>query len=789
MSNFIPDFHFDPPSSKLTPEWCMKVIGYHYYNSNNRSLLFKKNIHEIEEYAKGDFNLLPFKTALFKSVRHALRNAPRNPDGEIDRDFLYKNDTTGLDITCLPLIPTKLNSAISTVQKVPVEVTCKALDGLAMSKKNEDITFLKNKPLIESNLQELSDKMGLGKIDLGTTEHSSVKFSDAPMGLDLNQPDEEDVFSKILYSLKVETAFEKALQQVYEFKKGVQVRLLETIDQFKFGVSCNHAYNSAITGLPELDYVFPDDMSTPHSDLPDYSDNTHRILSRSVTVMELFNYFANEICDQDTLEQVINGKKTQDSRGGYCACNGKSYVDSRQWNTFRVNLKYVEVKSIDYVGIAKKKRSKRGDVFYFTENADECVDKVWGQNTYGFWWLVNTDYCFGIHRLDYTHRTKGNECYQNFSTNIYKSQKKSAVELSIGDNKLAQIAWIKLHHLIMKSLPPGKYIDLRFLRNALTGLKEEDNQYTIQQLVNLALEQNVFIGDTEGFDGKNDGQMKPFTEIIGGLKMQEAQGYLITIATCLQNIGIHTGINEQLTGEAANPEGLVGMQKLLINSSINALYYCTDAIKLQYQNVFNNWGSLIQLAIKEGGKTRQAVFDMIGADDGSLLEGLKDSPMHRLTIKVDISQREEERQEYRNKLKMLVEAGILSSVDEYLLSGVSNPKERFAIMAMIEKRRKQEVDKKRQEDYINQQSLMKQKGQNDAEVEKQSGQNDIQKEYAKGDVQANLLKLGNQLGLNKTQLDAIIKRSLQRDRIDGQTQKGIKTIQAKEDLKRQQAFQ
>lgn len=335
MRNFIPALHFD--TDKLTSEWAMKVVNYHVYNSNNISLLNKKDVKEIDAYSSGEIDMTPFKK-MFTSIKKAIKNAGVGADGNISETLINIADKTGLSWTTLPLIPQKLNSAVETVQKIPIEAEAKAMDGLAMKKREEDIEFLKNKPLIEEDLQDIADQMQLGKVEIGNTKHSSKKFSETPMGLDLNDPDEANVFAQLLYSLNVESANEKALNQFYHLKKGNQVKRLEIIDQFKYGVSSNMVFTNSMTSLPDLEYVYPGEIETPPSRLPDYSDNTHRIIRRQLTVMEMFNYFSEEICDLSKLEEIINGNKK-----GYCDCNKRSSVDAKQWSTFKVNFKLIEV--------------------------------------------------------------------------------------------------------------------------------------------------------------------------------------------------------------------------------------------------------------------------------------------------------------------------------------------------------------------------------------------------------------------------------------------------------------
>lgn len=788
MSNlFIPWFHFVDPKDKLTVKWAMDVVNYHVYQQSNINLLAGKKVRQIDDFSSGDYSMVPFMR-IFKSMQKKLLTARKNPDGSY-ADFMDNFDTTGLgdwnDLQ-LSLIVSVLNSAIENMMKLPMDVTVEAQDSLAMKKRKEDIEFLKAKPEIEAELQPLADEMGVGKVDLGATKNSSVPFTDAPMGLDLNDPEHEQVFTQLFYSLKVTASFEKFLKQWGGLKNIDMIRRLLVTDHFKYGISAPRGYVSSMTGLPDVEYLHPSRVSTPFSELPDFSDNTHRIIDYSMTVLEMFNHFSNEICDEETLYEMINGKGVNGQGTGYCSCgqNGSTTsLDRKSFNTFRVNLKYIEVKSVDWVGVKKGDNNRNSATF--TEDGTKCDNKIWGQNTYGFFWLINTRYCFGIHRLDFSHRTRGKEAFQNFSTHIYRSQPKSAVELSISENKMAQIAYIKLQHALIKSLPQGKYINLRYLRNAMSGLKNEGNKWTLQDVINMAFEHNVMIGDTEGFDGKNDGQLKPFEEIPGGLRA-EVNGYWQTILNARQNIAIITGINQQLTGQS--PEELIGLQQLQINSGLNAINYCNIGIQNQFEGLYNNWAYYLQSAIEAGGKTKEAVINYIGETDTEILKSLDEAPLHELTCEIKFGENYAMMQAYMRQHDFLMSKNILTATDEYMLEATDNPKEKFRTLYLIEQRWKKEQEQIRAEQYANQQALMQQQGQNNLAVQQQKGNQAKEEIYAEGDVESKLLILGDKLGLGQQQMDGIIKKQLQKERNDAQKQKAIETILAKENAKQQAAL-
>lgn len=778
---FIPSLHFRPAKEKLTKEFASDVIDYYYYNYGLKNLLQGKNVNEIEGYATGDYSLTPFKR-IFRSLRKQQKEGQNAniPQGQIDN-----MDTTGIQWTTVPIIPPKLNSAIAIAQKRPLEVTCTCQDPLAIKKKKEDLEFLKARPKMVEVMQPLYDSMNLGEVDMGATKHSSVPFTSLPMDMNIENEDEFRIFASMIYNLAAESSFETALQQFYALKKVDQIKLLEITDHYYYGISAHTCRLDKVTGLPNVDYRYPGEVRTDGGMLPDFSDRTITIVDMSVTPLELMNYFPDEICDEQFLDQIINysGKK-EDWFNGYCACNAKSKQGRGTWDRFKMNLKYVEIKSVDSAMIARKPKS---NFQYITNDEKKCVGKIWGQNTYCFYWLENTKYFFGIDRLPFAYRSRGNETYQNFSTNIYRSQAKSAVELSIGENKKAQIADIKLQHTLIMSAPKGKIIDMKYIRNVIEGLAEESDKHTERELIDMGIEQNVHLIDTEGFEGKNTNQFVPVKDLPGGLG-SEIEGYYRVILEATSKISQYTGINEQLTGQSANPDGLVGLQKLLINSSINSIRYVDDAITAQYQTLFNIWASYIQTVIKENGAAKKAIINMIGSNKTDIIEGLNDAPLHQIGVKITLGQREEERAVFKAEVMNMRANKILTAADEYYILNTPNPKDAMWLAAVAENRALKRADKARQEQYAANQNIAETQGQNMLQNTQAQTEGKVQEIQASGSVEAELIKLANQLGMSKEQLVGLIKRQLQNDRMTGQTDKSLKTIYAKSNVDKQAAL-
>lgn len=779
MVSYIPSIHLGyTAEEKLKPEWWNEAKQLFYYQSNNVSLLQGKKIREIDSYAEGNIDMRPFRK-LFKTDP----NIKDEVDLISDSNGEFNDNGTGLGYEPLPLIPIRENAARSLIENIPIEVAAEATDALAWEKKEKDIQFLKNKPMFENQLQDLSDRMNLGKVDLGSTKHTAIPFSSSPYGLDLNEADELQVFVGLLSGLSVEAAYETILQSYWDLKNCNIIKGLWIRDQIRYGVSCHRVYDSAMTGLPELDYLDPDSVKCPKSLYPDYRDNTQRLITESMTVIDMFNKFGDEIGTEEDLEKLISGNIT-----GYCDCNRIQRQPSKNYDSFKVIIEYVEIKSIDWIGVIKANPKSKYSKFTTDENEVKQYGgkKLWAQNTYCAYWLKGTDKFFKITKLSGAYREEGQEQYQGFSSFIFKGAERSAVELSIPENKKAQIADIKMQHAILKAKKSGMYIDLKYLRNTLKGLKD-DSDYSMKELIRLAFQENEFIGDSDGFDGQNEGQFQPFKEIVGGIR-QDVVGYAEVINAAAQKISQFTGINEQLIGSASNPEGLVGMQKLLINGASNAISYINRAVENHCTSLFNQWGYSVKKAIERGGKPKEAITRLIGAKKVNILDALDDLPLHQLGIKVEVAQRELEREEYRVEIMRLKQMGVVNTVDDYILSAIKNPKDKMALLAVRTKLFERKMQQQRMEQNEQQQVLLQQAGKNKQAEVAMKGQSDKEKIVTQGQVSADILKLAAELGMTQSQVEGFIKKKLQDDRNQAQLDKNVKTLETKSSLENQQPY-
>jgi len=769
-------------------EWAAKIMYEHYYFGQAKSLLDGKNPQDIRDYVAGKQDVSKFR----KMFRKAAAKAQDKEDGGGSTPM---KDLAGIDWQPLALLAQPFNSALAVLQKMPIYVKCTAIDALASEKKGLDYTYLRNRPHFDASIANLAQMMGT-KIDSPPAPNNSSGADISSFDLNPMVEDELNFYINMFYKLRPESAFEELLQAlayIYELRK---IRDLEDRDQLYYGVSSNRSYLSDITGLPSAKYVYPGDVFTPDSDLPDYSDQKFRYIAGAGTSTEIMDMLGGEL-DDETVEKMF------DADWALCGKKGKwsELGEGRERSSYRINYCYFEFKSPDAIDIHHKKRNSGnyihepvnfGFQLAYSSNhpdpwlrgkkkeasKDEYVQRKWAENTYtGYFFPCYCDKVFNFKTLPCAYRAPGRESIAPFSINIWKSQEKGAAELCIPLVDQAQKAVYKMQHAIIMARPKGMFFDAKYMRQAVTNLVQTDLRLGMKDLFSMLVNENVFMGDSEGIDPMEiQAGARPYYEIPGGIT-NEVEGYLTVINDSIEKIQRVTGANDALTGQTPSPDALVGVQRLMLQSSINSFYYAQNAQKYQTEKVMKCWSSQIQYILKRrssaSAKTLESILSAYKID---IIESMKDIPLHQWGIMVENAPDEQQQQELNMLLIESLRADKISTVDYVTLKRVFNYKDAAQLLAIREKK-KREKDAMAQQANI--QAALQQK-----QIEEQGKlaqtnmkvQGDIQKEITKADVQKWLAQFGSQAEAALLQLQGQLKINQQRERMQGQLQKVDKQV-------------
>ena len=770
--------------------WAASVFSELYYYGGAECLLEGKDPVEIRKYAAGAQDVAKYKK-MFRRVSKST--SEQQPDQPIPGTRLPGlKDLSGVEWQPIGFLPQPLNSARAIIEKTPIYIKCTAIDALAKNQKEKDFEFIQNRPGLDSLLSQFSQMMGV-KIEPPQAPNNSTGVDISNFDLDPTKQDELNFYMSLYYKLRPESAFEEVLYALAYALNLKQVRDQEARDQFYYGVSTNQALFSSMTGLPSAKYLYPGNVYSPKSELPDFSDQTFRYINLEVNASELMDAIGAEF-EPEELNAIFDANYVLTGKKGKWSTLDDT---SREKRTATVPLIYMEFKSWDAINFHKKKndrigyminelvgynynlqysnshpdQKKRGKEKVASE--DEFINKRYIQQTYtGFWLPCFSDYVYKYKKLEGCNREAGKESMSPYSINIHKSQEKSAVELCIPIIDDAQKAAYKMQHCIIMSRPKGMYVDTKYMRQAVQNLVNTDMALTMQDIFQLLNENNVFIGDSEGIDPLElQSGARPYYELPGGVG-NEIQGYLLVINDAIQKIAKITGINDALTGQTPNEDALVGLQKLLLQSSINSLHYVQNAMKNQTEKVFRTWSYQVQFILKnKNSKSAKAIESILSSYKIDVIRDLYEIPLHQYGIMVENAPTEEEQARLNDMLLQLYQAGSLTGSDYVTLTRIFNYKDAQQLMAIREsknrERRSQELQQQ-QQTLLQQEAIKVQGKQNEVKIKAQT---EIQKVITQGEVDKFLAQFGLQADMMLQQQGIIGKVGLQRERIAGQLEK------------------
>lgn len=768
--------HYIDPRLKNS-DWGANIMWQHYMYGGAKSLLDGKDPHVIRNYAEGNQNMKKYRK-MFKRLAKTEQEIPIGDDLQATGGAV--KDITGIDWEPLGLMTQPLNAAISILQKTPIYVKCTAIDALAQDKKKKDYNFLKNRPLLDKDLGDISQKL---KTPMGTPapQNNATNVDITNFDLDPTKEDELNFFFDMFHKLRPESAFEAALMALTYTLELKNTKDLEIRDHFLYGVSTNRANFSEITALPTASYEYPGNIFTPPSDLDNYNDAPYRYIKKPFTVEEVMNCIGSDLKDGD-IEYIMNSyfdSMSQKQRW--------SDIPEKERKRQSIPMVYMEFKTWDAINFHKKKSpsgfmineivpfdyelrygrnwpdaSLRGKPKPATD--DEFITTKYVQKTMcGYFFnFYPTPRCFRFKELEGAYREAGRESMSPFSINIEKSQAKGAVEQCIPIIDDAQRAYFKMQHCIIMSKPKGMYIDLRFMRQAVANLASTDMKMGLKQLFTLFSDNNIFLGDSDGMDPNEMASgARPFYEISGGVGV-EIEGYLKVIQDAGLKIAKLTGINDAVTGQSPNPDGLVGLQKLLLQSGINSFYYAQNAIKKQTEKVFRMWGHQIQYILKHrNSASAKAIEAIIGAYKVDVIRDLHTLPVHQFGIMVENAPNEQEQAELNQMLMEMFQSGRITSSDWVTLRRIFNYKDAAQLMAIRERKNKEREDQVRAQQIAAgaQGEQMKQQGK--LANTQMLVQGDQQVELMKSQTLKWLAQFDAQMEQTMARMDAIYKGILQ----------------------------
>lgn len=692
---------FIDPASK-DGAWILDVVKHYYMYGGAKNLLAGKRINDIFDYAAGKHSMAKFLAMFPEKKRRRKKNIDnRATNNELANhtDLLMDKETAislGMDMEPLGILQQPISSAISTLQKGLVYVGFSAIDSTSNANRKMDLDRIRNRPGFE---EAIAPAKMLLKIPLQApnTQFNEPTVDINSLGLDPSKEDQLNIWANLFYKLRPESAFEvatDALMDITNFKDKID---LEKRDQVYFGCSTSKAYFSQITDMPDYDYIFPGHVYTPDSELPDFSDQPFRFIKKYMNLEQILNAVGKDHLKEEDVKKIFENSW---KAAGYSDWKYDKAPAARKH--LGIQVVYMEFKSFDVLQVERSiTKSGRQHVavvpFGFKANENKrrdvsgYIQNKWPQQTYYAYWVPGTDHLLKSDKVVGLFRAKGKENKSRFTIQIYKSKEKSDVEQCMTAVDDAQRAYIKMQLSVIMAKPKGVYIDIKYLRHAAETLAAEID-ISIDDLINLFTVKNVMLGDTEAMDGATEGNFPPFREIAGGIGAEITE-YLSIIQDANRRIAQLTGFNDALTGQTPNPDQLVGIQKLLLQSSLNSLHYAQKAIKKQVENLVEAWAPMIQFICRKENKqteARKALENIIGSYKVDIINDMDDLSTSQFGLKIEDAPDEQAQSELKQLLFSLLQGQRIELSDYFLIRRVLNYKDAEQLLVLKERQKAQE---------------------------------------------------------------------------------------------------
>lgn len=228
------------------------------------------------------------------------------------------------------------------------------------------------------------------------------------------------------------------------------------------------------------------------------------------------------------------------------------------------------------------------------------------------------------------------------------------------------------------------------------------------------------------------------------------------------------------------------MQQLLVNAGINRLHEVSYALEKQMDRMIGVWAAMLTDVLKDK-KGKEYFEGIIGREKVDLVKFLKDVPIHNFGVEVSLQSQIEQIQKYAIELERAKQQGIVTQVEDYILSSLKNVKQQRAFLASVYRKAERKRERERMQAMEQQQVIKKAEGDNMERREMARGQAELGKVAAQGQVASNLLDKSAQLNAQTMQFGNQLDLDKQRDRGRSQLEKELAKLREKYNLDRQRA--
>lgn len=699
----------------IESEWFRKESGTSRFYNN------RDTYHKLRTYAMGEQSVQKYKDEL-----------------SINGDISYLN----LDWTPVPIIPKFVDVVVNGISNRLFDVKAEAIDPVSSNKKAEYKLNVQTQMMNKDMFQDMSDSLGYNMFDV---DPDQLPHSD----------DELDLHMMVDYKDDIEIAQEKAVSNIFKINNYENIKRKVDEDQTVLGISAaKHSFNTH-DGIT-VEYVDPANLIWSPTEDPYFEDCYYFGEVKNVNITEL-----KKIDPSLTQEDIKEISKLSSKFDSYQGIRGGYKTDNFDHNT--ATLLYFCYKTDKNIVYKKKKTAQGGEKVLQkddqfnppkTESARfEKLSKridVWYEGVL----VLGTNYILKWDMMKNMVRPKSaiNKVFAPFvvsAPKMYRGQIDSLVKRMIPFADQIQLLHLKLQQVTSKMIPDGVYMDIDGLSSVNLG---NGATYTPQEALNLYFQTGSVIGRSYTEEGEFNHGKIPVQELTSSGANSKISSLINMYNYNLGMIRSVTGLNEARDGSMPDPNSLVGVQKMAaLNSNTATRHVLKSGIFVTER--LSECVSYRLADMLEYSPMKDAFVKAIGKFSIELLESISDLHLYDFGIYIELHPDEEERTFLEQNIQTSISAGKIDIDDAIDIRSIKNVKI-ASQMLKVRKKRKEELDNKRQQQNIALQAQANQEASQTSEAAKQ------QTMMMKMEADAKLAQLEAQIELQRMQAEFQLKSRL-----------------------------
>lgn len=697
-------------SNKSSDEFGLKVAKAienewfrRHKNSDARYYDNQYKFHRLRLYARAEQPITKYKNEL-----------------AVDGDLSYLN----LDWTPIPILPKFVDIIVNGISNRLFSVKAQAVDKVATERKSQYVREMEKDMIAKEMLMEANQELG---VDAFVNDPNSIPETS----------EELQIHMQLNYKQSVEIAAEEAISYILKKNEYLESKKRFDYDVATLGIGAmKHSFNES-DGI-KVEHVDPAYLVHSYSDDPYKRDCYYFGEVRKLPLQELRKInpdLTNEQLDEAAsgssdwdLYHRVNDTLRAEFNGHTCNVLFFTYKTTREKVYKKKTLANGKVRLI------RKEEGWNPSPEMMKERGFEKFVKyedTWyeGALVLGTTMLLKWDLAEWIPRDSATNEPISP--YIVVSPRNYDDRAESLLNRMIPHADQIQLAHLKLQQVSSRIVPDGVYVDADGLNEIDLG---DGNAYTPKRALQLFFQTGSVIGRSMTSMGEFNHGSVPIKELSHNSGRSKMQALIELYNFNLQMIRDVTGLNEATDGSLPDSRTLVGVQKLAALNSNTATKHITEAGLYATRKIAEAVCMRISDLIKYS-DSEEELIDAIGAANVAILDEIKDLPLHRFGIFVEVAPDAQEKEYLEQNIQAALAAQSIYLDDAAEIREIKNTKLANQVMK-IRREQKQKAEQQMELERLRTQSeeqtkTVEAKSQGDIAVEQARAQAEIAIETAK----------------------------------------------------------